>query len=112
PALSPAYAPSIRCCIPEYVVNVDKLIDLLVVEKRNTPSNYVILVISEGAKWEGYTVQEYGEPDPYGQRRKASVAEALPVEVSTRAGGDCIVSDLTYGLRSGEPDFVDKLIAG
>jgi 6-phosphofructokinase len=110
-ALYTAYTTSIRCCIPEYVVNVDKLIDLLMVEKRNTPSNYVLVVLSEGAKWEGYAVQEYGEPDAFGHRRKASVAESLAVEVGRKTGEECIVSDLTYDLRSGEPDFVDKMVA-
>src|SRR5579864_4799798 len=50
-ALYTAYAASIRCCIPEFEVDVDKLIDLLLTEKRSTPSNYVIVVISEGARW-------------------------------------------------------------
>ena len=110
-SLYTAYVSSIRCCIPEYNVNLDKLIDLLLVEKRDTPSNYVLLVISEGAQWEGYTVQEYGEPDAFGHRKKASVAEALSGEIRKRAGEESIVSDLTYDLRSGEPDFVDKMIA-
>jgi len=110
-ALYTAYVTSIRCCIPEYVVNLDKLIDLLMVEKRNTESNYVLVVLSEGAKWEGYTVQEYGEPDAFGHRKKASIAEALSTEISRRTGEESIVSDLTYDLRSGDPDFVDKLIA-
>jgi len=111
-ALYTAYATSIRCCIPEYVVNLDKLIDILLEEKRNTPSNYVLVVMSEGAQWEGYVPQEYGEPDAYGHRHKASVGEALSNEISRRSGDECIVSDLTYDLRSGEPDFVDKLVAG
>jgi len=110
-ALYTAYVTSIRCCIPEFVVNLDKLIDLLMVEKRNTESNYVLVVLSEGAKWEGYTVQEYGEPDAFGHRKKASIAEALSTEISRRTGEESIVSDLTYDLRSGDPDFVDKLIA-
>ena len=110
-SLYTAYVTSIRCCIPEYVVNLDKLIDLLMVEKRNTESNYVLVVLSEGAKWEGYTVQEYGEPDAFGHRKKASIAEALSTEISRRTGEESIVSDLTYDLRSGDPDFVDKLIA-
>jgi 6-phosphofructokinase len=110
-ALYTAYVTSIRCCIPEYKVNLDKLIDLLMVEKRNTPSNYVLTVLSEGAQWEGYTVQEYGDPDAFGHRRKASVGEALAIEIGRRTGEECIVSDLTYDLRSGEPDFADKLIA-
>ena len=110
-SLYTAYVTSIRCCIPEYDVNLDKLIDLLMVEKRNTDSNYVLVVLSEGAKWEGYTVQEYGEPDAFGHRKKASIGEALSTEISRRTGEESIVSDLTYDLRSGDPDFVDKLIA-
>jgi len=110
-SLYTAYVTSIRCCIPEYVVNLDKLIDILMVEKHNTESNYVLVVLSEGATWEGYTVQEYGEPDAFGHRKKASIAEALSTEISRRTGEESIVSDLTYDLRSGDPDFVDKLIA-
>jgi 6-phosphofructokinase 1 len=68
-------------------------------------------VISEGAQWEGYTVQEYGDPDPFGHRKKASVGEALAMEIQKRTPEDSIVSDLTYDLRSGEADFVDKMIA-
>jgi 6-phosphofructokinase 1 len=110
-ALYTAYVTSIRCCIPEHVVNLEKLIELLMAEKRMTASNYVLVVLSEGATWEGYTVQEYGEPDAFGHRRKASVGEALATEISRRTGEESMVSDLTYDLRSGEPDFVDKLIA-
>jgi len=110
-ALYTAYVTAIRCCIPEHVVNLEKLIELLMAEKRMTASNYVLVVLSEGAKWEGYTVQEYGEPDAFGHRRKASVAEALATEINRRTGEESMVSDLTYDLRSGEPDFADKLIA-
>jgi ATP-dependent phosphofructokinase / diphosphate-dependent phosphofructokinase len=110
-ALYTAYVTSVRCCIPEYEVNLDKLIDLLLHEKRDTPSNYVLLVISEGAQWEGYQTQEYGEPDAFGHRKKMSVGEALATEIGKRTSEDSIVSDLTYDLRSGEPDFVDKMIA-
>jgi len=110
-ALYTAFVTSIRCCIPEYAFNLDKLIDILMVEKQNTDSNYVLVVLSEGAKWEGYSVQEYGEPDAFGHRKKASIAEALSTEISRRTREESIVSDLTYDLRSGDPDFVDKLIA-
>jgi 6-phosphofructokinase 1 len=110
-ALYTAYVTSIRCCIPEFEVSLDKLIDLLLNEKRVTTSNYVLLVISEGARWQGYQTQEYGEPDAFGHRKKMSVGEALATEIGNRTREDSIVSDLTYDLRSGEPDFVDKMIA-
>jgi ATP-dependent phosphofructokinase / diphosphate-dependent phosphofructokinase len=110
-ALYTAFVTSLRCCIPGYRVNIDKLVDLLLTDKRNNPSNYTLVVLSEGAKWEGYTVQEYGEPDAFGHRKKASIGEALAAEVRKRSSEGTIVSDLTYDLRSGEPDFVDKMIA-
>ncbi|HLJ44597.1 MAG TPA: 6-phosphofructokinase [Bryobacteraceae bacterium] len=110
-ALYTAYVTSIRCCIPEYKVNLERLIDLLVTDKKNNPSNYCLLVISEGAEWEGYKTQEYGEADAFGHRKKMNVAEVLSDEIKKRTSDETIVSDLTYDLRSGAPDFVDKLVA-
>lgn len=110
-ALYTAFVASIRCCIPEFKVNVDKLVELLMGDKRNNPSNYCLAVLSEGAEWEGYQVREYGEPDGFGHRKKQNVAEALSEEIQKRTKEETVVSDLTYDLRSGNPDFVDKLIA-
>ena len=110
-ALYTAYATSIRCVIPEYKVNLDNLIQLLMEDKRANPSNYALVVVSEGAKWEGYELHEYGKPDAYGHRKKANVAESLADEIRQRTGEETIVSDLTYDLRSGDPDFIDKLVA-
>jgi len=109
-ALYTAYVASIRCVIPEYKVDLDKLIGLLVEDRKANPSNYALIVLSEGAQWEGYRTQEYGEPDAYGHRKKASVAETLADEIKRRTGVETMASDLTYDLRSGDPDFVDKLV--
>jgi 6-phosphofructokinase len=110
-ALYTAFVTSIRCLIPEYKPALDRVIDLLVTDKRENPSNYSLIVLSEGAEWEGYRVQEYGEADAFGHRKKASVAESLSDEIKARTGEETIVSDLTYDLRSGDPDFIDKLVA-
>jgi ATP-dependent phosphofructokinase / diphosphate-dependent phosphofructokinase len=110
-ALYTAYATSIRCVIPEYKVNLDKLIKLLIEDKRGNPSRYALVVLSEGATWEGYELHEYGESDAYGHRKKESIAESLAGEIKQRTGEDTLVSDLTYDLRSGDPDFIDKLVA-
>jgi 6-phosphofructokinase len=110
-ALYTAYVTSIRCVIPEYKVDLQKLVDLLVGDKKNNPSNYTLVVLSEGAQWQGYEVKEYGEPDAFGHRKKFNVAEALSDEIQRRAKEETVVSDLTYDLRSGAPDFVDKLVA-
>lgn len=110
-SLYTAYVTSIRCGIPEFKFNVEKMVDLLVTDKRNNPSNYSMLVLSEGSEWEGFTVQEYGEADAFGHRKKMSVAESFSEEVKRLSREETIVSDLTYELRSGDPDFIDKLVA-
>jgi len=109
-ALYTAYVCSLRCCIPEYKVNVDKLIELIEVDKKNNPSAYALLILSEGAEWEGYQPAEYGEADAFGHRKKANVAESLSDVIKQRTGDETIVSDLTYDLRGGPPDFVDRLV--
>ncbi|MGE5488089.1 MAG: 6-phosphofructokinase [bacterium] len=110
-ALYTAYVTSLRCAIPEYTFNVDRMIELLVKDKRDNPSNYALVVLSEGAQWEGYKVREYGEADAFGHRKKANVAEDLSEELKRRAKEETVISDLTYELRSGEPDFIDKMVA-
>ncbi len=110
-ALYTAYITSVRCCIPEYEFDLDLLFELLMADKRSNPSNYALVILSEGAMWKGGKLGEYGEPDAYGHRKKLSVGEMLDVEVRKRLGEDTIVSDLTYDLRSGDPDFLDKMVA-
>jgi len=109
-ALYTAYVTSIRCLIPEYKVELDKLVRLLIEDKTANPSNYALIVVSEGAQWQGHATQEYGAADAYGHRKKANVAEALADEIKKRSGVETMTSDLTYDLRSGDPDFVDKLV--
>ncbi len=110
-ALYTAYVTSTRCGIPEYRFNIDHMIELLMTDKKNNPSNYCLIILSEGAQWEGYTIKEYGEPDAFGHRKKFSVAEAFSDEVIKRTGAETVVSDLTYDLRSGAPDFLDTMVA-
>ena len=68
-ALYTAYVTGLRCCIPEYKVDLTHLIDLLINDKRENPSNYSLAILSEGAEWQGYALREYGEADAFGQRR-------------------------------------------
>jgi 6-phosphofructokinase 1 len=110
-ALYTAYVTSLRCCIPEYKVNLKHLIEILVADKHSNPSNYSLVILSEGAEWEGYAVKEYGPADAFGHRKKMSVAEDLSSEIKAATGEETVVSDLTYDLRSGSPDFVDRLVA-
>ena len=110
-SLYTAYVSGIRCAIPEYKFDLKNMIELLVQDKKENPSNYSIVVLSEGAQWAGYEIREYGEADAFGHRKKANVGEDLSDEIKKATGQETVVSDLTYELRSGSPDFVDKLVA-
>lgn len=110
-ALYTAYVTSLRCGIPEYKFDLDHMIELLMNDKRNNPSNYSLVILSEGAQWKGYQTKEYGDPDAFGHRKKFSVAEAFSDEIIKKTGAETVVSDLTYDLRSGAPDFMDTMVA-
>src|ERR1700691_5442297 len=110
-ALYTAYVTSIRCCIPEYKFNLPHLIALLLTDKQYNPSNYALVILSEGSEWEGYQSKEIGEADAFGHKKKMNVGEDLSDEIKKATGEETIVSDLTYDLRSGSPDFVDKMVA-
>jgi ATP-dependent phosphofructokinase / diphosphate-dependent phosphofructokinase len=110
-ALYTAYVTSTRCLIPEYPFAIDRLAKLLSDDKRNNPSHYALVVVSEGAVWKEGSLKEYGEADAYGHRKKADIGQALGEEIRKRTGDEIMVSDLTYDLRSGEPDAIDQLVA-
>lgn len=110
-ALYTAYVTSARCVIPEFPFDLDHLCRLLLEDKKNNPSNYSLVVVSEGAVWQGRAASEFGEADAYGHRKKVDIGHALAEEVKARTGEDTMSSDLTYDLRSGDPDALDQLVA-
>jgi 6-phosphofructokinase len=110
-ALYTAYVTSARCVIPEYPFDLDLLTRLLVEDKRNNPSNYSFVIASEGAVWSGRKVEDFGEADAYGHRKKVDIGHALADILHQRTGEETMTSDLTYDLRSGDPDAVDKVVA-
>ena len=75
------------------------------------PQPVSLVILSEGAAWEGYTVRESGKRDAFGHAKKANVGEDLAREVERATREETLVSDLTYDLRGGEPDFIDKMVA-
>ncbi len=106
-----AYVTSSRCVIPEAPFDLRLLADLLTEDRRNNPSSYALVVASEGAVWSGSQLEEFGEADAYGHRRKADVGFALAEELKELTGVDTVHSDLTYDLRSGDPDALDQMVA-
>ena len=106
-----AYVTSARCVIPEAPFDLDRLAEVLAEDWRLNPSNYAFVIASEGAIWQGGEIAEVGEADAYGHRHKADIGEVLAAELKRRTGIQTVNSDLTYDLRSGDPDALDQLVA-
>src|SRR5258708_18060517 len=99
-----------RVLIPEAPANIDRLAELVIQDRRN-PRHYSIIILSEGANL-GVPVPEVGPADAYGHRKKANVAEFLADEISkAHPHIRFLPIDLTYFLRSGEPEAYDKHMA-
>ena len=110
-ALYAAYVTSTRCLIPEAPYDLDQLAAILADDHRLNPSRYALVITAEGAIWEGARMQDVGEADMFGHRHKANVGEALAAELKRRTGIETVASELTYDLRSGEPDSLDSMVA-
>jgi len=110
-ALFAAYVTSARCVIPEVRYDVAGLAAVMAEDHRSSPSHYAIVVTAEGAIWEGAEIPEYGPEDAFGHRHKANVGEVLAAELSARTGLESLAIELTYDLRSGQPDALDQMVA-
>jgi len=100
-----------RAIITEVPCDITRLCNYLMEDKRNNPSNYAIMTISEGAIIQGMEVIETGEADAYGHRKLGGVGEILSDEIKKRTGQDIMYQQVAYLMRSGAPDSLDRMVA-
>ena len=110
-ALFTAYVTSGRCVIPEAPYDLDALAGVLAADHADNPSHYAFVITAEGAIWQGAKMVDIGDADAFGHRHKANIGEALAIELKARTGIETVASELTYDLRSGQPDMLDQLVA-
>ncbi|MBA2314614.1 MAG: 6-phosphofructokinase, partial [Chloroflexi bacterium] len=91
--------------------DLDLLAGVLAQDHDNNPSRYSLVITAEGAIWRGARMEAVGAADAFGHRHKANVGEALAAELRQRTGIETLASELTYDLRSGEPDSIDSMVA-
>lgn len=100
-----------RAIISEVPFEIHKLADFLLEDKRNNPSNYCMMTISEGAIMEGGSIVETGEADAYGHRKLGGIGEQTADEIKRITGQDIMYQQLGYLMRSGAPDSLDRMVA-
>jgi 6-phosphofructokinase 1 len=100
-----------RAVISEVPVEVERLSELLMKDKRDNPSNYAMVTVSEGATLEGGQMHLSGEADAYGHRKLGGVGDLLGEEIKQVTGEGIITQKLGYLMRSGAPDSLDLMVA-
>lgn len=110
-ALFAAYVTSARCVIPEARYDIEQLAAVIAEDHRSSLSRYAIVVTAEGAIWEGADIPDFGPADAFGHRHKANIGETLASELTARTGIESLAIELTYDLRSGQPDALDQIVA-
>jgi 6-phosphofructokinase 1 len=100
-----------RVLIPEVPFDIDKLASLVMEDKARNPSNYAIVIISEGATIEGGDMMLSGDFDAYGHRKLGGIGLVTGELLKEKTGQGIIGQQIGYLMRSGRPDSLDLMVA-
>ncbi|HTR98553.1 MAG TPA: 6-phosphofructokinase [Bacteroidota bacterium] len=100
-----------RAIISEVHFDPERLAKFLTVDKKNNPSNYAIMTISEGAQMTGGKIVEYGQADAYGHKKLGGIGAITGDAIQKLTGSHVIYQQVAYLMRSGEPDALDRMVA-
>ncbi len=107
-----------RCVIPEYKFDVEKLTELLVQDRFRNPSKYSVVLVSEGAMFEGSDmIFQNTEKDAYGHMKLGGIGDLVSnkiKELSPKFNNgrpvNTINQKLGYLVRGGDPDAIDSIV--
>jgi len=106
-----------RCVIPEFQFNIDHLTELLSADRKNNPSRYSIVLVSEGAKFDGEMVFAGSATDAYGHAKLGGIGDLVAAkikEISPKFNDgqtvDVVDQKLGYMVRGGDPDAIDVIV--
>ena len=107
-----------RCVIPEHQFNIERLTELLVADRRKNPSRYSVLLLSEGAMFEGgEMVFERETTDAFGHKKLGGIGDLVSEklqELSPKYNNGELIhvinQKLGYLVRGGDPDAIDSIV--
>jgi ATP-dependent phosphofructokinase / diphosphate-dependent phosphofructokinase len=109
--MSGTLADADRVLISEVPFDVERLAKLVIDDRRQNPSNYAVIVMSEGASMTDTDVIERGEADAYGHRKLGGIGAATGDALKRLTGADIVAQELAYLMRAGAPDALDRMAA-
>ena len=107
-----------RCVIPEHKFNIEHLTELLSYDRRKNPSRYSVVLVSEGAMFEGgEMVFEDQATDAYDHKKLGGIGDAVSEKLKDLSPKfndgktvDIINQKLGYLVRGGDPDAIDSIV--
>lgn len=107
-----------RCVIPEYKFDIELLTQLLSEDRLKNPSNYSVLIASEGAMFTGgEMIFSNDKQDAYGHAKLGGIGDLIAAkieEISPKFNNghsiNTIRHRLSYLVRSGDPDAIDSIV--
>jgi 6-phosphofructokinase 1 len=107
-----------RCVIPEHKFDIERLTELLVADRQHNPSRYSVVLISEGAMFEGgEMIFEKETTDAYGHKKLGGIGDLvgeklkeLSPKYSRGKTIEVINQKLGYLVRCGDPDAIDSIV--
>ncbi|NWF56003.1 MAG: ATP-dependent 6-phosphofructokinase [Syntrophaceae bacterium] len=107
-----------RCVIPEYKFKIDRLTELLTEDRFTNPSHYSVVLVSEGAMFEGgEMVFQKDEKDMYGHKKLGGIGDLVSDQIKELSPKynkgrsiNVINQRLGYLVRCGNPDAVDSIV--
>lgn len=106
-----------RCVIPEYKFDMEHLTELLIEDRDQNPSNYSMVLVSEGAMFEGGDmVFEESEADAFGHKKLGGIGDRVSSELQRLSPKfnkgnkvNVVNQKLGYMVRGGDPDAIDSI---
>ncbi len=108
-----------RCVIPEYKFSVEKLTKLLVEDRARNPSRYSVVLVSEGATFEGMEEMAFRsqEKDMFGHAKLGGIGDLVSRKIKELSPKfnkgraiNVIEQQLGYLVRGGDPDAIDSIV--
>ena len=107
-----------RCVIPEYKFDINNLTELLVHDRAKNPSNYSVVLVSEGAMYEGAEMMfQNQEKDMFGHAKLGGIGEIVSTSIKDLSAKynkgknvNIINQKLGYLVRGGDPDAIDSIV--
>jgi 6-phosphofructokinase len=107
-----------RCVIPEYRFDIELLVNLLCQDRLKNPSRYSVVLVSEGAMFEGSEmIFQDAEKDAYGHAKLGGIGDLVSAQVKDISPKfnngqrvNVINQRLSYLVRGGDPDAIDSIV--